>query len=119
MASDGAGDLRRRPRAKPPATGLGVDLATLDWQRSGTDDGALEVAFVPGPEDASGPAARRAREDAVQWVLLRVAGDPAGRVLVYDRTEWLSFVDGAGNGEFDWAAELARPFSPSSRPVVR
>ena len=108
---------RRRGRAvKPSAATLGVDLASLDWQRSGTGDGALEVAFV-GPGDtrdrgrasdrsaARGSAARPPGEPAVQWVLLRVAGDPAGRVLIYDRTEWQNFVDGAGNGEFDGAAE--------------
>ncbi len=96
-----------------------MDLATLEWQRSGTDDGALEVAFVPASgfsRDPAAPAAaglpaRGAREDAIQWVLLRVAGDPADRVLVYDRTEWLSFVDGAASGEFDAAAEL-RPRPP-------
>jgi hypothetical protein len=37
-------------------------------------------------------------------VLLRVAGDQARRVLVFDRNEWECFVDGARNGEFDDAA---------------
>ena len=77
------------------------------------------MAFVPGPGSSrdeagaggqaaagAGARARGTREDAIEWVLLRVAGDPAGRVLVYDRTEWLSFVDGAANGEFDFAGEL-------------
>jgi hypothetical protein len=32
---------------------------------------------------------------------MRVAGDPAGRVLVYDRHEWECFLDGVKNGEFD------------------
>jgi hypothetical protein len=35
------------------------------------------------------------------WVLMRVAGDPAGLVLVYDRHEWECFLDGVRNGEFD------------------
>ena len=90
-----------------------MDLATLEWQRSGTGDGAIEVAFVRGPGPGAGPGrgpgagapAHGVWEDVAQWVLLRVAGDPAGRILVYDRTEWLSFVDGAANGEFDFAAE--------------
>lgn len=43
---------------------------------------------------------------SAQWILLRVAGDPAARVLVYDRIEWGSFVDGAAKGEFDAAAGL-------------
>jgi len=34
-------------------------------------------------------------------VLMRVAGDPAGRVLVYDRHEWECFLDAVRNGEFD------------------
>jgi len=32
---------------------------------------------------------------------MRVAGDPEGRVLVYDRTEWECFLDGVRSGEFD------------------
>jgi len=35
------------------------------------------------------------------WVLMRVAGDPHARVLVYDRNEWECFLDGVRNGEFD------------------
>jgi hypothetical protein len=104
-AAGGEGSSRRGPDAgKPGASGLGVDLAALDWQRSGADDGAFEVAFVPAAEVMSWPTALTS-EGGVQWVLLRVVGDPAGRVLVYDRTEWLSFLDGAANGEFDWAVE--------------
>jgi len=82
MASGDQAAVRR----KPSLAELGVDPAQLDWQRSGTDAGSLEVAFVGvGRAD---------------WVLLRVAGDPAGRVLVYDRTEWMCFLDGVGRGEF-------------------
>jgi hypothetical protein len=78
------------PPAKPTLARLQVDLAALDWQRSGTEAGSFEVAFVSGA--GSGRA---------HWALLRVAGDPEGRVLVYDRAEWLCFIDGAGHGEFD------------------
>ena len=85
--------------AKPTAAGLGVDLATLDWQRSGTGAGSFEVAFVAS---RSGKAA--------EWVLLRVADDPSGRVLVYGRNEWLCFLDGASHGEFD-----SFPARPSAR----
>ena len=101
--------------AKPTVAGLGVDLAALDWQRSGTGAGSFEVAFLAARCDAEdcqpaqapghGGALMTAREVAAgpdaDWVLLRVAGDPAGRVLVYDRTEWLCFVDGVARGEFD------------------
>ena len=38
------------------------------------------------------------------WVLMRVAGDPDQRVLVYDRHEWVCFLDGVRKGEFDDAA---------------
>lgn len=81
--------------AKPTVSGLGIDLAAQAWQRSGRGDGALEVAFAR-TEDGTGTGA--------EWVLMRVAGDPAQRVLVFDRHEWECFLDGARNGEFDDAA---------------
>ena len=77
--------------AKPSVSELGIDLATQVWQRSGRGDGAIEVAFARVPEPG-------------RWVLLRVTGDPAQRVLVFDRYEWECFLDGARNGEFDDAA---------------
>jgi uncharacterized protein DUF397 len=76
--------------AKPTVDELGIDVAAQRWQRSGTGDGTIEVAIVAG---AGGPGAG--------WVLLRVAGDPAARILVYDRHEWECFLDGVRNGEFD------------------
>lgn len=100
MAADRGG----RP-AKPSANGLGVDLAALEWHRSGTAEGGLEVAFVTAP---AAPAAVGEPEQPVEWVLVRVAGDPGRRVLVYDRVEWLNFLDGASKGEFDQAAGLLR-----------
>ncbi len=87
-----SGDQTRAGR-KPTIRQLGIDLADLDWQRSGTGAGSLEVAFVGdsgGPQDAS----------EADWILLRVAEDPAGRVLVYNRTEWACFLDGVERGEF-------------------
>lgn len=80
-------------RRKPTFWQLGIDPADLDWQRSGAGIGSLEVAFVgegAGQPDGAG----------AEWVLLRVADDPAGRVLVYDRIEWACFLDGVGRGEF-------------------
>jgi len=79
--------------SKPTVADLGVDLAMLAWQRSGTGDGAIEVAFT-----------RTGAGQAEDWVLMRVAGDPDQRVLVFDRNEWECFLDGARNGEFDDAA---------------
>jgi hypothetical protein len=38
---------------------------------------------------------------------MRVVGDRDRRVLVFDRNEWVCFLDGARNGEFDHAARLA------------
>jgi hypothetical protein len=78
---------------KPTVAGLGIDVGAQDWQRSGDRDGAIEIAFVSG---SAGPGA--------DWVLMRVAGDPEGRVLVYDRNEWECFLDGVRDGEFDDAA---------------
>jgi hypothetical protein len=78
---------------KPAVDALGIDLAAQPWQRSGEGDGAIEIAFThAGGED---------------WVLMRVAGDPDQRVLVFDRNEWECFLDGARNGEFDDAATIA------------
>jgi Domain of unknown function (DUF397) len=79
---------------KPTVESLGIDVDAQDWQRSGAGDGAIEVAMIGEP--VSDPAA--------QWVLMRVSGDAAGRVLVYDRHEWECFLDGVRAGEFDAAA---------------
>jgi hypothetical protein len=73
--------------AKPTITELGIDIDRESWLRSGDGADALEVAFV----SALGR----------QWVLTRVAGDPHGRVLVYNTSEWEAFLDGAKKGEFD------------------
>jgi hypothetical protein len=88
--------------AKPDVTELGIDLAAQRWQRSGEGSGAIEVAFVCGADEADGTAGTGGA--AGEWVLMRVAGDPAARVLVFDRNEWECFLDGARNGEFDDAA---------------
>jgi hypothetical protein len=74
---------------KPTVADLGIDPAAQQWQRSGSGDGSIEVAFVNGGE----------------WILMRVAGDAERRILVFDRNEWDCFLDGARNGEFDPAAE--------------
>jgi hypothetical protein len=98
-----AGNLRAA-RGKPTLQQLGVDPAELDWQRSGSGAGSLEVAFVGGQALAGDgvPTGGGALVDGggADWVLLRVADDPTGRVLVYDRTEWMCFLDGVGRGEF-------------------
>jgi hypothetical protein len=98
------------PPAKPTAAGLGVDLAALDWQRSGDGPGSFEVAFVASSKDlrSDTPGGRLGSDARPDWVLLRVAGDLNGRVLVYDRNEWTCFLDGAGHGEFDWPEALRR-----------
>jgi hypothetical protein len=68
---------------KPTVSELGIDPGTQSWRRSGAGGGAIEIAFARG------------------WVLMRVAENPAARVLVFDRHEWECFLDGARNGEFD------------------
>jgi hypothetical protein len=78
---------------KPTTDELGIDLAALAWERSGAGDGSIEIAFPLN--------GRWVRGD---WVLMRVAGDAAERILVFDRNEWECFIDGARNGEFDGAA---------------
>ncbi len=72
---------------KPTVEELGLDPAAQRWKRSGAGDEAIEVAFA----DADGE----------RWVLMRLAGDPAVPVHVFNRHEWECFVDGAKRGEFD------------------
>jgi hypothetical protein len=79
--------------AKPTVDDLGIDPDAQEWQRSGGGAGAIEIAFV-----------RVARAGDADWILMRVTDDPDRRVLVFDRNEWESFLDGARNGEFDDAA---------------
>jgi len=40
---------------------------------------------------------------------MRVAGDQAGRVLVFDRNEWECFIRGARSGEFEDVAGRVSP----------
>ena len=75
---------------KPTVETLGIDTGALSWQRSGEGEGAIEVAFTGRRGGSAG-----------EWVLMRVVGDPAERVLVYDRHEWECFLDGVRKGEFD------------------
>jgi Domain of unknown function (DUF397) len=77
---------------KPTVEALGIDPDGQDWQRSGDGEESIEIAFVADPGQPGG------------WVLMRVAGDPGQRVLVYDRHEWVCFLDGVHKGEFDDAA---------------
>jgi Domain of unknown function (DUF397) len=79
---------------KPTPEELGIDPALQVWQRSGDRDGSIEISFPLSPAWTRG-----------DWVLMRVAGDPAGRILVFDRNEWDCFLDGVRNGEFDDAAD--------------
>ncbi|WP_433228696.1 DUF397 domain-containing protein [Actinomadura formosensis] len=68
---------------KPTVSELGIDPDALDWQRSASGEGAVEVAFVG------------------QWTLLRTSGD---LISVFDEHEWACFLDGVKKGEFDRAA---------------
>jgi hypothetical protein len=117
LGNQGAG------RRKPTTAQLGVNLETLPWQRSGAGDGSFEVAFVAGPGLAGVPGRDQAGPDGaddlpvIEWVLMRVAGDPARRVLVYDREEWRCFLDGARNGEFDPESQSQSQSQP--RPADR
>jgi uncharacterized protein DUF397 len=91
--------------AKPTPGDLGLDPGTQHWQRSGRGAGAIEIAFAQAGPQAS--LATSAEASAENWVLMRVAGDVDGRVLVFDRNEWECFLDGARKGEFDDAARPA------------
>ena len=87
--------LIREDAIKPTPTELGIDTSRLVWERSGDANGSIEIAFPLSPRWTRG-----------DWVLMRVVGDPAGRVLVFDRNEWECFLDGVRKGEFDNAADL-------------
>lgn len=97
-----------RPSGKPAPTKptveeLGIDVETLEWQRSTGGAGSIEIAFVgvkPRRDTPSSPTSGTVEDDG-EWVLMRVADDPAQRVLVYDRFEWECFLDGTKSGEFD------------------
>jgi hypothetical protein len=93
--------------SKPTVENLGIDLSAQRWQRSGTGDGTIEVAMVAAPDGAQ------------EWVLMRVAGDAAGRVLVYDRHEWECFLDGVRGGEFDAAILETAPAVLTETRVYR
>ncbi|XRQ09919.1 DUF397 domain-containing protein [Actinomadura welshii] len=68
---------------KPSVEELGIDPDALDWKRSQSDEGGIEVAF------------------AGEWTLLRTSG---GLISVFDANEWACFLEGVKNGEFDHAA---------------
>ena len=89
--SGGAGPSEAAGTGKPTLQDLGIDPADQHWRGSG-GDGGIEVAIVEPIRNAA------------EWVLVRVAGDPASRVLVYDRHEWECFLDGVRHGEFDAAS---------------
>jgi hypothetical protein len=82
---------------KPTPDELGIDPARLAWQRSGEGDGSIEIAFPVSAGWTRG-----------DWVMMRVAGDPDHRILVFDRNEWVCFLDGVRNGEFDDATDLGK-----------
>jgi hypothetical protein len=92
--------------SKPTVENLGIDLGAQRWQRSGTGNGTIEVAMVAVPDGAP------------EWVLMRVAGDAAGRVLVYDRHEWECFLDGVRGGEFDAAILETAPAGGATRDMA-
>ena len=67
--------------------GLQVDLNRAVWRKSTRSgpwtDNCVEVAFVDGA------------------IAVRDSKNPTGSVLVFTPSEWLAFVDGAKDGEFD------------------
>jgi Domain of unknown function (DUF397) len=79
---------------KPTVEELGIDVTGQAWQSSAEGAGNIEIAIVPDTAGTGG-----------EWVLMRVSGDPAERVLVYDRHEWECFLDGVRKGEFDGGSD--------------
>lgn len=72
---------------KPGCGDLGIAPETLKWHRSGTRDGAVEVAF---PDVRYCPPR--------YWTLLRAGGQ---NPLLFDWNEWDAFCKGVEYGEFD------------------
>lgn len=98
--------IEARPErpGKPTPEDLGIEIAAQRWERSGAGDGSIEIAFPEAPiPEAAAPESGRPWKRG-DWVLMRVAGDPSARVLVFDRNEWACFLDGVRKGEFDDAA---------------
>jgi hypothetical protein len=84
--------------------------------RPAVSQGGRALDGTASPRTSAYPAEGGFQADATaEWVLLRVVGDPAARVLIYDRVEWRSFIDGAARGEFDDAAAPGL-FSSASPP---
>ena len=79
----------------------GIDPSALAWRRP-ADPGknAPDGQFGPDRPDGDIEVAIAPRPGGGNWVLMRVAGDPDGRILVYDDHEWACFLDGARKGEF-------------------
>ena len=71
------------------AKGFSVNLESATWRKSTRSgpysDNCVEVAFVGGA------------------IALRDSKDKAGAVLLFTPEEWLAFVDGTKDGEFDLA----------------
>jgi hypothetical protein len=66
---------------------IATDLATAVWRKSSRSgpysDNCVEVAFVDSA------------------VALRDSKDPTGPILLFTPEEWLAFVGGTRDGEFD------------------
>jgi hypothetical protein len=98
IAADQPGNEPGHGQGQEPGHGQGQEPGHGQGQEPGHGQGQ-EPGHGQGQEPGHG-------ED---WVLMRVAGDPDRRVLVFDRNEWECFLDGARKGEFDDAADDGTP----------
>ena len=84
-----------RPQAAPGCARSPTELLSTPLEsRPDLGPGPIEVAF--------------AQADGKEWVLMRLTGDPDGRVSVFSRFERDCFLGGVRNGEFDDAASSTR-----------
>ena len=102
LGRDPAGFTSGPGRLKPAPGELGIDPGAQEWTRSGDGPGEVEVAYPAGPGWVRG-----------DWVLLRVAGAEE-QVVLFDRTEWLRFLDGIRRREFDAAARSSGRAAPAA-----
>jgi hypothetical protein len=100
---DGAIEIAFARARNATASSTNTNARTGDTGARSTNTNTRTGNTAPAAGNTA-PTSAEPLSDRAEWVLMRVAGDPDQRVLVFDRHEWECFLDGARNGEFDDAA---------------
>jgi hypothetical protein len=64
-------------------------VADGDAAATGEEENEVEFAFVP-------------HTDGVTYVAMRQSSEPDGDVLIFTPAEWIAFIEGVKDNEFDW-----------------